>query len=388
MQYLKQNLQNLGIEISYSLFEGDVSEAHALLLVEPRGEMFMSQLERLFEAIQSLPSLTGMEGMQTVFARWFLSDAANQTELLTAKIAKEDLPLLPANMAHSIIQQPPLDGSKVALWLYMQRGSEVLYSAGQTMTQHHGYRHFYDMDMQIPEGDSYSQTKTLLDDYEQKLQQRGLTLADNCIRTWFFVRDVDIQYKGMVVARRENFVEQGLTQETHYIASTGIGGVPSLQQSIIQLGCYALQGHEASQVKHLYAPSHLNPTHEYGVTFERGTSLQYGDRKHLYISGTASINNRGEVVHVGDIASQTRRMWENVATLLTEGGASIDNDVMQMIVYLRDMGDFQMVKNMFEERFPDIPTVITLAPVCRPAWLIEMECIAVSPQTNGKFRAF
>ena len=141
-------------------------------------------------------------------------------------------------------------------------------------------------------------------------------------------------------------------------------------------------------MKHLYAPSHLNPTHEYGVTFERGTSLQYGDRKHLYISGTASINNRGEVVHVGDIASQTRRMWENVATLLAEGGASIDNDVMQMIVYLRDMGDFPTVRKMFEERFPNIPKVFTLAPVCRPAWLIEMECIAVTSQTSNEYRSF
>jgi hypothetical protein len=37
---------------------------------------------------------------------------------------------------------------------------------------------------------------------------------------------------------------------------------------------------------------------------------------------------------------------------------------------------------MFEEKFHNIPTVITLAPVCRPTWLIEMECIAVKKASN------
>ena len=106
-----------------------------------------------------------------------------------------------------------------------------------------------------------------------------------------------------------------------------------------------------------------------------------------FISGTASINNKGEVVHVGNIVKQAERMWENVGVLLEEGGASFD-DVMQIIVYLRDICDYQTVKEMFDRRFPDIPKVITLAPVCRPTWLIEMECIAVKKRCNEKYRDF
>jgi enamine deaminase RidA (YjgF/YER057c/UK114 family) len=114
--------------------------------------------------------------------------------------------------------------------------------------------------------------------------------------------------------------------------------------------------------------------------------MQYGDRNHVYISGTASINNKGEVMHVGNVQQQTLRMWENVETLLNEGGMSYD-DVMQIIVYLRDSADYEMVKRMFEQKFPDIPTVFTLAPVCRPTWLIEMECMAVKKAKND-FRDF
>ena len=54
--------------------------------------------------------------------------------------------------------------------------------------------------------------------------EQGCKLADNCIRTWFFVQNVDVNYAGVVKARNEVFVTQNLTEKTHYIASTGIGG--------------------------------------------------------------------------------------------------------------------------------------------------------------------
>jgi enamine deaminase RidA (YjgF/YER057c/UK114 family) len=255
------------------------------------------------------------------------------------------------------------------------------------VSSHNGYKHLWKMGMHEHKGDSAWQTESLLIDYEEALQQHGATLAQNCIRTWFFVRDVDTQYGGMVRARRENFEEQGLTSQTHFIASTGIGGLPADTRALIQLGTYALTGFKPEQQRYLYAPTHLNPTYEYGVTFERGTCMEYGDRAHVFISGTASINNKGEVVHVGDIVKQTERMWENVETLLKEADTTFD-DVMQIIVYLRDLADYDVVSRKFAERFPDIPYIITLAPVCRPTWLIEMECMAVQQRSNPAYENF
>ena len=243
------------------------------------------------------------------------------------------------------------------------------------------------MGMCVPEGDAVCQTACLLQSYEQFLQLYDANLADNCIRTWFYVRDVDTQYAGMVRARRENFEQQGLTPQTHFIASTGIEGKPADPKAIIQLGTYAVTGLLPEQQHYLYAKSHLNSTYEYGVTFERGTRVDYGDRRHVYISGTASINNRGEVVHVGDIVRQTHRMWENVEALLAEAETTFD-DVVQIIVYLRDTGDYDTVLQLFRQRFPQIPFVITLAPVCRPTWLIEMECVAIKELSDDRFRDF
>jgi enamine deaminase RidA (YjgF/YER057c/UK114 family) len=352
-----------------------IAEYHIMLHVEPRAELFEGQLSRIYKAEEHL--FTELPGAKSVFKRYFLSDSTNQRPLMKAE----------HDCTTSIIQQPPLDGSKIAAWIYMQKGTEISTIGDKTLTHHNGYCHIWQMGMCDNKGDSAQQTESLLTRYEQSLDSHNATLADNCIRTWFFVRDVDTQYAGMVKARKENFKKEGLTEKTHYISSTGIGGLPADTKALVQMDAYSITGFEPSQQRYLYAHTHLNPTYEYGVTFERGTLMEYGDRKHVFISGTASINNKGEVVHIGNIVKQTERMLENVEKLLEEAGTTF-SDVMQIIVYLRDHADYDTVKQMFDSRFPDLPTVITLAPVCRPTWLIEMECIAVSSNDNNNYRDY
>ena len=376
--YQSKNIDKIGARIEWARFTaGGVEEVHAMLHVEPRCELFEGQVARIQQAEKILLGMEDVHGASIVFKRYFLSDATNQ------------VPVIQENDACTVsyIQQPPLDGSKVAVWLYLQKGTEVVPMNNSTVVRHNGYQHVWTFGlMDSTSATSYMQTWQTLFIYIDILKLFQATLEKNCVRTWFFVRDVDTQYGGLVKSRRECFVEQGLTPETHYIASTGIGGTPSDPKALVQLDSYAMTGFEPEQQRYLYGLSHLNRTIEYGVTFERATLMQYGDRNHVYISGTASINNKGEVMHVGNVQQQTLRMWENVETLLNEGGMSYD-DVMQIIVYLRDSADYEMVKRMFEQKFPHIPTVFTLAPVCRPTWLIEMECMAVKKAKND-FRDF
>ncbi len=396
METKKYYWEQIGVSAELSLFIAEPAESndtcdemHVMLHIEPRGELFDGQVSRAYQAEKLLIGLPELRGARAIFKRYFLSDATNQMPVLEARRHSKGFadPIYADDIAISAIQQPPLDGSKIAIWIYFQRGSKLTNVHDVIVAEHNGYRHLYKWGLCVPSGDSYYQTRTLLEDYEHDLKRFGATLEQNCIRTWFFVRDVDTQYAGLVKARKENFEEQGLNEHTHYIASTGIGGNPANPRAIVQLGTYALTGFDPKQQYYLYAKTHLNPTIEYGVTFERGTVVEFGDRAQVYISGTASINNKGEVMHIGDIVRQTERMWENVSELLKEGNASFD-DVMQIIVYLRDLCDYPIVKEMFDRRFPDIPRVITLAPVCRPTWLIEMECIATPRRKNPDYRDF
>ena len=352
-------------------------ELHAIVNLIPDLSSFEVQLQHVYEAENRLLKEERMENMTLVMKRYFLSDVANQKPCMKQE----------NQCACSFIQQPPLNGTKIGVWLYYIDNANLNYDNGTVVLEHNGYTHIWNLGMQSTEGGSYGQTRTLLEDYEDKLESMGANIAENCIRTWFFVRDVDFQYTPMVAARRENFEFQGLTKDTHFIASTGICGVPDSTKAIIQFGAYAIKGLQQGQLQHIHGSSHLNPTHEYGVTFERGTTVHYGDRNHVIISGTASINNKGEVMFPGDVIKQTHRMWENVQVLLNEAGADYD-DVMQLIVYLRDIADYNTIKPMFDEKFQKKKKIFTLAPVCRPQWLIEMECVALTKADFPQFRTF
>ena len=358
-----------------------ICEYHAMLRVSQRGFTFIEQVESLHEALDRLVTHE-LPGAVPVFRRYFLSDAANQSASLRALLEGYE------GGAISIVEQPPLDGSKVALWVYLQTDVEVTPLAqGHCEVSHGAYRHLWSASRSAVGSTSEEQTRGLFADYVEHLAHQGCTLADHCLRTWFFVQNVDVNYAGVVKARNEVFSEQRLTPDTHSIASTGIAGRHADPAVTVQMDAYAVAGLQSSQVSYLYAPTHLNPTHEYGVSFERGTRVDYGDRRHVLISGTASIDNRGEVVHVGDIRRQTLRMWDNVEALLSEAEMDFSH-VCHLIVYLRDVADHAVVSEMFDHRFPNIPKVFLLAPVCRPGWLIEMECMAVKGVANPAYAPY
>ena len=355
-----------------------VCEYHAIIQVSTANLPYAQQLEAVMGAYQQL--LDRFPGAQAVFKRYFLSDAANQADAVVVADVTD--------CAKSIIQQAPLNGTKIALWVWLMSGVQTgLTQSGLYEVRHGSFRHLFNASAHNLAANSEYQMRLLFNEYIMQLAQERCTLADNCIRTWLFVNDIDLNYGGVVRARNQVFFTQGLTVNTHFIASTGIGGRQQDPNVLSQMDNYAIAGIQPEQIHYLYAPTHLNRTSDYGVSFERGTRVDYADRRHVFISGTASINNKGEILHAGDIVKQTERMLENVQTLLAEAECTFD-DVSEMIVYLRDVADYELVRRVYAERFPDKPVVIVHAPVCRPGWLIEMECTAVKAVSNPALPEF
>ena len=381
---MNQRQQTFQFENAYAeAFQFDngtaVKEYHVMIHVNSSRLPYTTQLEAVMNAYNSL--IDGpMKGAQAVFKRYFLSDAANQAD----EIIVSDV----TDCAKSIIQQAPLDGTKVALWVYLMTDVQTgLSQSGLYEVRHGDFRHLWNGSAHNMAANSEYQTRLLFNEYNMQLIEEGCTLEANCIRTWFFVNDVDLNYGGVVRARNQFFFTQGLTVHTHFIASTGIGGRQQDPNVLSQMDNYAIAGVKKEQIHYLYAPTHLNRTSDYGVSFERGTYVDYADRRQGFISGTASINDKGEVMYPKDIVKQTHRMWENVEALLAEADCTFD-EVGEMVVYLRDTADYDLVKEMYEERFPGKPYVIVHAPVCRPGWLIEMECMAVKKIDHPEHAAF
>lgn len=365
------------IEIKSYRFAEGVSEHHLMIHVADRMAPYSEQLKQVFSDYDDFCRKELPDALP-VFIRVFLSDSANQTEDLTACLKER-------KCAVSVIEQPPLDGSKIAVWAYLQTGVIPVASPNMLKAFSHGaYTHWWGGSMLMEGADSEEQTYNLLAQYAKQLENQGMSLLDHCVRTWFFVQNVDVNYAGVVTGRNRLFREKGLTTDTHFISSTGIGGRRPEIKACVAMDTYAVQGLQEGQMGFLYASTHLNPTAEYGVSFERGTYIDYGDRRHIFISGTASIDNRGQIVHPGNIRKQVERMWTNVEALLQEAEAGWDH-VGHMLVYLRDIADYALVDRMFQERFPNIPRVVLWAPVCRPGWLVEMECMAVVPGMHPQY---
>ena len=130
MTYKKIYLAELGVTIEAAMYlpETGVAEWHLILHVEPRKELFQGQLERIYAAEDLLLTMPEFKGAQYVTKRYFLSDSTNQQPLMRKE----------TNVSISIIQQQPLDGSKIAAWLYLERGMEIKNQQDVIVVDHNG----------------------------------------------------------------------------------------------------------------------------------------------------------------------------------------------------------------------------------------------------------
>lgn len=129
----------------------------------------------------------------------------------------------------------------------------------------------------------------------------------------------------------------------------------------------------------------LNEAYSYDKpsSFSRGLRLDFGNFVLLLISGTASIDNEGRTVHVGDFRAQTRRTYYNVTKLLESEGATW-KDVVRTTCYLRDIdrdyAAFNQERTAFyqEQELDPLPASTGIqAKLCRPELLVEIEAIAI-----------
>ena len=345
---------------------------------------FNDRLNFLYLKLGNYLDLEGMEKRTLQYCKVFLSDSQNQIKELEESLLYQDF-LKDTNL--TIVEQSPLNSCKISILVKTTDDKTPILFRSLRLNEE-----------EAKGKDSYEQTRMIFDKYLQLLEEYNrehgddkLTMARNLVRTWIYVTHIDVNYQGVVEARNDVFDQQGLTADTHYIASTGIGGATPVRHASVAIDFLTVPGIQEEDKKYLQALDHLNPTHEYGVAFERGTRLTFPantskenkqqaskpqpSKQQYFISGTASIDKHGAVVYEGDIVKQTGRLLENIGALLKDGDATM-NDIQYFIIYLRDISDYQTVEHMMNQLYPQIPHIIVEAKVCRPGWLIEMECIA------------
>jgi 2-iminobutanoate/2-iminopropanoate deaminase len=129
----------------------------------------------------------------------------------------------------------------------------------------------------------------------------------------------------------------------------------------------------------------LNEAYAYAKpsSFSRGMRIDVNGLTILLISGTASIDEQGKSVHIGDFRAQLRRTYDNITGLLESEGCTW-HDIVRTSCYLRDIDrDYDVfneerTKFFAEQGLDPLPASTGIeAHLCRPELLIEIEAIAM-----------
>ncbi len=101
----------------------------------------------------------------------------------------------------------------------------------------------------------------------------------------------------------------------------------------------------------------------------------------VFVAGQIPWDSEGRTVARGDVAGQTRQVFENIRTVLAESGATLA-DVVKITIFAADIRYRDAINQVRSEVFePPYPasTQVAVAALVDPEWLVEIEAVAFVP---------
>ena len=367
------------------------------------GEMdFKQQVRRFYDCLPRCLEQVGGNMSHVVLERAFFESFADDMETFqtirneayaNAGVPSDELP------APTYIQQPPCRGSqKIELHVYA-----IVPRPGQSVTvktfydretqttaklvEVAGYKHLYISDINGLSGDAENpgtfreQSDRMFANCARLLKAYGVTFP-NVARTWCYMNDIDNTYDEFNLSRNAFFAEEGVERLP---ASTGIEARLYPLSALCGMDLYAVLNPEGVAIEIMKTPT-LNEAPEYGSAFSRGMRVDLPDKTVLHISGTASVDEKGDTVHLDDPRKQIERMLLNIQELLKPHGATMQ-DLTQAATFLKHREYLEMYEEILEQwGIRSVPNTLVEAGVCRPNLLCEMEAVAVLPKRtlNGE----
>lgn len=100
----------------------------------------------------------------------------------------------------------------------------------------------------------------------------------------------------------------------------------------------------------------------------------------VHCSGQIALDPQSMTVIDGDVAAQTERVMQNLAAVLEAAGSSFEKTV-RCTIYLKDMGDFGAVNEVYARSFvgfePPARACIEVARLPKDV-LVEIDCLALA----------
>ncbi|MDA8157484.1 MAG: Rid family hydrolase [Actinomycetota bacterium] len=384
----------------YSLMDlGGTRRLVTMITPEGRGD-FISQAG---EGLAAMQSILRENGAAPVFQTVFLRDAGDQGQcqkLLSAHYGTQ----IPVT---SFVYQPPCTGAALAMEVWAIGGPSVRierFSQGALAVAHDGVRWVYVSGATPgdanPSSGAHAQTINALGRMQDALVNAGSSF-ENVIRTWFYIGGITGPDKAGAPGPQRyielNRARAGFYRGVRfcpnvshpdkfeiYPSSTGIG----MKGEGLAASCLAMEtGRSDVMLMPLENPQQT-PAYEYSRVyslkspkFSRAMALAMSDYVTIWISGTASILN-SESLYPDDVEKQTEQTIENIERLISAENFAVHGaqgiraglqDLAKVRVYVKRPEDFARCKAVCDRLLAGVPAIYTVADVCRPELLVEIE---------------
>jgi enamine deaminase RidA (YjgF/YER057c/UK114 family) len=108
-----------------------------------------------------------------------------------------------------------------------------------------------------------------------------------------------------------------------------------------------------------------------------------GNHKTVYIGGQNAINQAGELVGKGNLQQQTEQVLSNIEKILQKAGGKLENTIkfnIYLVLGQNPQAGFQAFQQKWKGQTPPVVTVLFVAGLGNPDWLLEIDAIAIIPE--------
>jgi enamine deaminase RidA (YjgF/YER057c/UK114 family) len=229
--------------------------------------------------------------------------------------------------------------------------------------------------------DRKSQSESMFRQAERLLQAEGASYRD-VVRTWIYISDILDWYSDFNSVRNLCYSEYGFlgnaesqasVEQIYLPASTGIEGRnPSSLPAVMDVFAVHRSSGSSVQIRPVYGVKQRSP-YRYGSAFSRAVVVEEPGSKLILVSGTASIDEQGKSVFIGDPEAQIRQTLNVVSALIASEGVTLQ-DLCEATVFLKRREDFAVYLKIAEQMgISNAPSVNVMADVCRDELLFELD---------------
>ncbi|MGL4594372.1 MAG: hypothetical protein ACRCUY_06545 [Thermoguttaceae bacterium] len=398
----------------------DDTQGHGLSVPD-----WSKQVHAMLESVRATIQTIRFTG-EMLMGTFFISDIAQKE--LVRYLCREFFP--DGLGAVTFVPQTPADGSIMALELWgiqesktskpleneennaKRPKSRCLFHVDSLPGRVHvvdfdNMKWFFGGDMKsgnLPIG-AYSRSLNAFEQLKTQLKQNEFAVSQ-IIRTWIYQGHLVLaegnsqRYKELNRARTDffenvDFLQGYLPQKykesnhvTVYPASTGIGA----DDMDLVIGAVAIATDRDDFIAVPLENPNQTSAFDYGAVyspqspkFSRAMAVATKNTALIFVSGTASITE-SESRYENDPVRQTELTLDNIAALISgsnleaHGVHGFDTSLSDMAivrVYVKRPAELELIRKVCEKRLGKIPILYTIADVCRPELLVEIEGICV-----------